>query len=187
MEGQEEDTLSQAESEGRSGGRVSGSYGGGKSRMKMLLVLHYLLGAVHLARLLPSLLTVLGVTLKLPLPETPTPALQEYFWLFSLPFTLLALSACRRSNSNQLKMFQYIVLVACILPTLVTIATLAQDAKQFLMSGETEGQILVSGLGQPFPVLWSAFLLLCLVLHCLQLVVISGCLQAWAPRHGKRH
>ena len=151
----------------------------------MLLFCHFLVGSVHLARLLPSLLSLLGSTGSLPLPPTPAPSPLEYLWLLSLPSTLLALAACRRSNSSQLRWFQYVIMLACIAPAFVTLSSLTSATTQFLLTGEVaEGESLV--LGHPFAVLWSAFLLLCLLLHSLQLLVVRGCLKAWAPRHGKR-
>jgi hypothetical protein len=149
-------------------------------------VLHYLLGAGHLARLLPALLTALGSTLALPLPACPPPGHQELLWLASLPAALLAIQACRRSNAAQLRLFMWVVLLCCVAPLSVTLAGLAPAAASFLLTGAlAEGELLV--LEQPFSVLWSAFLLLCLVLHGLQIIVIRGLLRAWAPRHGKRH
>ena len=63
-----------------------------KARLKLLVVLHLLLGVLHNVRLLPSLLN-----LSLPLLSSlPTPLVTEYLWLTSLPFTFMALSACKR-------------------------------------------------------------------------------------------
>ena len=68
-----------------------------KTRIKLLVLTHYLLGACHLARLLPSLIKMTGVQLDLPLSATPPPtSFIEYLWLLSIPFTLLAMSAVRR-------------------------------------------------------------------------------------------
>ena len=68
-----------------------------KSRLKLLVSVHYLLGAAHLARLVPHLVKYLGVDLEMPLPPTPAPnSFVEYFWLLSLPFTLMAMMAARR-------------------------------------------------------------------------------------------
>lgn len=156
----------------------------GKSRMKLLMVTHYLLGFGHLARLIPSLLDMLGLTVSLPLPRTPLPGLQEYAWLVSLPSTLLAVSACRRSNSSNLKLFLFILFLSCIIPIIITIASLAPDTVEILMDGTIKDQTLV--WDQPFPILWVPFLLFCLMVHCVQIIVGRACLQAWAPRHGKR-
>ena len=68
-----------------------------KSRLKMLVLAHYVLGAAHLARLLPSLFRIVGTDLVLPLPPTPLPSsFIEYLWLLSLPFMLIAMTAIRR-------------------------------------------------------------------------------------------
>merc|ERR1712154_514100 len=93
------------------------------SRIKALVVVHLLLGVLHLVRLLPSLLPLLGVSASLPLPSLPTPSPIEYAWLVSLPFALLALNACKRSKSGPLQVFQ-VVLFACISTSLVTLFTL---------------------------------------------------------------
>ena len=54
--------------------RVAGQYSvsaTNKARMKSLVVVHLLLGVVHLVRLLPSILLLLGISALLPLPTSP--------------------------------------------------------------------------------------------------------------------
>eukprot|EP00092_Neocalanus_flemingeri_P039316 GFUD01042803.1.p1 GENE.GFUD01042803.1~~GFUD01042803.1.p1 ORF type:complete len:190 (+),score=55.34 GFUD01042803.1:41-610(+) len=155
-----------------------------KSRLKGLVFVHYLLGAAHLVRLLPSLMTLLGVSVILPLPPTPLPSLVEYAWLLSLPFTLLAMSACRRSKSGPLQVFQLVLLLSCVIPALITIYNHSSDTISILTTGSTKDVDLV--LGYPFPLLWSVLLLACLLVHGAEIVVTRTLVQAWAPRHGKR-
>ena len=73
-----------------------------KSRLKLLAITHLLLGVVHNIRLLPFLLTLVGV--KFPaiplLKHLPSPSEVEYAWLASLPFVFMALSAIKRSKSG---------------------------------------------------------------------------------------
>ena len=60
------------------------------------MLAHYLLGLPQMARLLPSLLPLLGLELDLQLPATPPPSSGiEHLWLLSVPFTLLAMTAVR--------------------------------------------------------------------------------------------
>merc|ERR1711963_517257 len=127
----------------------------GKSRLRMLLGVHYLVGGLHLARLLPS------------------------------PFYLLARSAINKSNSTNLRLFQYILVGTCVLPALLTLYHLLPTTMAFFTSEEEiKGQeMVISGL--PSAPLWFAFLLFCQLVHLAQLVVIRSCLTAWAPRHGK--
>ena len=95
--------------------RVASQYGvsaTNKSRLKLLVSVHYLLGAAHLVRLVPHLVKYLGVDLEMPLPPTPAPSsFVEYFWLLSLPFTLMAMMAARRyvgcDVANSLKTFKF--------------------------------------------------------------------------------
>jgi len=156
----------------------------GKSRLRMLLGVHYLVGSLHLARLLPSLFYLLDIPANLPLPPAPLAQPQEFIWVLSLPFTLLARTAINRSNSTNLRLFQYILFGTCILPTFLTLYNLLPTTLAFLTDGEVKGQeVVISGL--PFAPLWFAFLLFCLLVHLLQLGVIRNCLTAWAPRHGK--
>ena len=42
-----------------------------KTRLKRLVLVHYMLGAAHLARLLPSLIKLLNLEIVMPLPPTP--------------------------------------------------------------------------------------------------------------------
>ena len=53
-----------------------------------------------------------------------------------------------------------------------------------LMLGSSKSAHTV--LGQPFSVLWSVFLLLCLIIHLAEIIVCRTLVQAWAPRHGKK-
>ena len=166
--------------------RVAGQYSvsaTNKSRIKGLVVVHLLLGVIHLVRLLPSLLPLLGVSAALPLPTFPTPSPLEYFWLVSLPFALMALNACKRSKSGPLQVFQ-VVLLASISTSLITLFTLSPDTLEFLVSGSTKGQAMV--WGYPYPALWSAVLLLCSGVHVAEIIVARTLVKAWAPRHGKR-
>ena len=167
--------------------KVAGQYAvsaTNKSRLKGLVFVHYLLGAAHLVRLLPSLIPLMGVSVILPLPPTPLPSPVEYAWLLSLPFTLLAMSACRRSKSGQLQVFQLVLLLACVIPVIVTIYNLSSDIINLLTGGSTKDVDLL--LGYPFPLVWSALLLLCLLVHIAEICVTRTLVQAWAPRHGKR-
>ena len=91
----------------------------GKSRLRILLGGHYLVGGLHLARLLPSLFYLLDIPANLPLPPAPLAQPQEFLWLLSLPFTLLARSAINKSNSTNLRLFQYILIGTCVLPALL--------------------------------------------------------------------
>ena len=157
----------------------------GKSRLRMLLGVHYLVGGLHLARLLPSLFYLLDIPANLPLPSAPLAQPQEFLWLLSLPFTLLARSAINKSNSTNLRLFQYILIGTCVLPVLLTLYHLLPTTIAFFTSEEEiKGQeTVISGL--PFAPLWFAFLLFCQLVHLAQLVVIRSCLTAWAPRYGK--
>ena len=80
----------------------------GKSRLKLLCVVHLLLGVVHNIRLLPFLLARVGVKF----PSIPiissllAPSELEYAWLVSLPFVFMALSACKRSKSGKIESSQ---------------------------------------------------------------------------------
>ena len=81
--------------------RVAGQYSvsaSNKQRLKLLSVLHLVLGVVHNARLLPALLPGLAPR---PLADLPAPSELEYAWLLSLPFVFMALSACKRSKSGE--------------------------------------------------------------------------------------
>jgi len=179
-----------------------------KSRLRLLVCLHYVVGLGHLIRLLPSLITALGLSLALPLPQTPEPAIQEYLWLLSLPMTMLALSACRRSNASQLFVFQWVLLACCLVPSILTLCSLAPQAWEALPLTQEEliDTKKASGTQEPdtkgnkeseesavdasmaeFPLVWSAFLMLCLCLHMVQVIVIKAALTAWAPRHLKKH
>ena len=152
----------------------------------MLLGVHYLVGGLHLARLLPSLFYLLDIPANLPLPSAPLAQPQEFLWLLSLPFTLLARSAINKSNSTNLRLFQYILIGTCILPTFLTLYHLLPTTLAFFTDEKkVQEEVVIAGL--PFAPLWFAFLLFCQLVHLVQLSVIRGCLAAWAPRHGKHH
>jgi len=148
-----------------------------KSRLKAFVFLHWLLGGVHLLRLLPTDI--------LPVPAFPPPTEIDYAWLLSLPFTLVGVSACRRSNANGLKVFQFGLLGFGICPLLMTLFFMFPDFVQYIVSGSTKGLFMWNGL--PFAVLWCAFSLNCLLIHVAEVYVARTLMAAWAPRHGKRN
>ena len=85
--------------------RVAGQYSvsaTNKSRLKLLSIIHLMLGVVHNVRLLPFILAALGIKFpSLPLiSQLPKPSELEYAWLLSLPFVFMALSACKKSKSG---------------------------------------------------------------------------------------
>ena len=102
-----------------------------KSRLKLLVVLHLLLGVLHNVRLLPSLL---GLSLPV-LSTLPAPLVTEYLWLASLPFTFMALSACKRSKAGALQVFQVVILISCISSILLTLFVMLPDTLQFILEG----------------------------------------------------
>ena len=111
-----------------------------KTRLKFLVVLHLLLGVLHNVRLLPFLLALVG--LKFPalplLSSLPPPLSTEYLWLTSLPFTFMALSACKRSRAGPLQVFQAVVLLCCISSSLLPLGLLLPDTLQFILEGKSD-------------------------------------------------
>ena len=85
-----------------------------KSRLKLLAITHLLLGVVHNVRLLPFLLTMVGVKFPaIPLLKIflPKPSEVEYAWLASLPFVFMALSAIKKSKSGMKTVLTFISLL----------------------------------------------------------------------------
>lgn len=169
--------------------RVAGQYSvsaTNKARLKLVCVLHLALGVAHNIRLLPSILTRLGLRFpSIPLiSDLPAPSELEYAWLVSLPFVFMALSACKRSNSGPLKVFQLVILLCCIAPILLTLFLASPELIEYLVEGSSKSAHTV--LGQPFSALWSVILLLCLIIHLTEIIVCRTLVQAWAPRHGKK-
>ena len=111
-----------------------------KARLKCLVVLHLLLGVLHNARLVPFLLAVFGLSFPaLPLLSAlPPPLTTEYLWLASLPFTFMALSACKRSQAGPLQVFQAVILLCCVSSALITLALLLPDTLQFILEGRSD-------------------------------------------------
>ena len=145
-----------------------------KYRLKVLVVLHYLLGAAHLLRLAPSLIDI-----SLP----PPTSLIELAWLLSLPASLLAISAIRKSKPGQLQLFQLTIALACIVPITVTIINDSYFLWEVL-TGQAVSQHQV--LGQPFILVWTFVQLLCLAVHLGEILISRTLIKAWAPRHSKR-
>jgi len=156
-----------------------------KTRLKVLVVVHYLLGAAHLARLLPSLVNLSGVDIDMPLPPTPPPSsFLEFLWLLSIPFTLLATTAVRRSRTDFLQLFQVKISVCCIAPILVTLANQSSSILDAITNTSNYSKSDLY-LGLPFVLLWSFVLFICLVVHICELVVSNTLIKAWS-KHSKR-
>ena len=175
-----------------------------KARLKFLVVLHLILGVIHNVRLVPFLLGMFGLRFPaLPvLSSLPPPLSTEYLWLASLPFTFMALSACKKSRGGPLQVFQAVILLCCISSSLLTLGLLLPDSLQYILEGRESRHNLYNTqtiphclgapdsksaiLGVPFAPLWSVFLLFNLIVHLLTIIVSRTLVQAWAPRHGKR-
>ena len=110
-----------------------------KARLKFLVILHLLLGVLHNVRLLPFLLAMIGIKFPaLPvISSLPPPLSTEYLWLASLPFTFMALSACKRSKARPLQVFQAVIVLCCISSSLLTLALLLPDTLQFILEGKS--------------------------------------------------
>ena len=158
-----------------------------KTRLKVLVLSHHLLGAAHLVRLLPSLVTLLGLGVTLPLPPTPPPLSLEYAWLLSLPTPLLAMSASRKSQPGPLRLFQGVVASCCLAPAALTVFYHSSALLGLLQSGLTPGPDELAVLGLPFPLVWSGVLLLCCAVHTAEILVCRTLIRAWQPRAAKRH
>jgi len=148
-----------------------------KSRLKMFLLIHWLVGGVHLLRLLPADMS--------PIPATPPPTEFEYAWLVSLVFTLIAISASRKSKASGLNVFQFGVLGSGICPLLMTLFLNFPDVVQFITTGSSKGLFIWNDL--PFAVIWSGFCLNCVLIHMAEITIARTLMAAWAPRHGKQH
>jgi len=148
-----------------------------KSRLKFFVFVHWMMGGIHILRLLPADM--------LPLPPTPPPVELEYLWLASLPLTLIAMSACRKSKVGGLSVFQFGITGSGICVLLMTLFFNMPDTTQYLLTGSTKGLALWNGL--PFSVVWSGFCILCIIVHILEIWVARTLMAAWAPRHGKKN
>ena len=161
--------------------RVAGQYAvsaSNKYRLKLLVVIHYVLGVCHLVRLAPSL-SEASTPLLLP----PPSSLIEFAWLLSLPATLLAVSAIRKSRAGQLQLFQITIAITCIVPIVVTVLNDSYSLWEALNGQPAEHLVL----GQPFILVWTLVLLLCLALHIGEILICRTLIKAWAPRHSKRN
>ena len=147
-----------------------------KSRLKVLVMIHYLLGAAHLIRLAPSL-----IDLSLPAHSS----IIELVWLFSLPASLLAISAIRKSKAGQLQLFQLTIAICCIVPITVTIINDSYVLWEVL-TGQAAAASQQQVLGQPFILVWTLVQILCLAVHIGEILISRTLIQAWAPRHSKR-
>ena len=107
----------------------------------------------------------------------------ELVWLISLPASLLAISAIRKSKPGQLQLFQLTIALACIVPITVTIINDSYFLWEVL-TGQAVSQHQV--LGQPFILVWTFVQLLCLAVHLGEILISRTLIKAWAPRHSKR-
>jgi len=163
--------------------RVSSQYqvsAKNKSLLKLFLFAHWLLAGAQILLLLPFT----------PFPSFPLTGLHlEYAWLGSLPFTLLAASACNKSKLGQMNVFKYSIIFLGVLPCLGLIGVQAPVTVQYLNScvgGDSCDTDIVMWQGYPSAVISTGLSILNLIVHIGQLKVASTLLAAWAPRHQKR-
>jgi len=152
-----------------------------KSKLKWANILHYLLGFIMLAKLLPAILDKLDIfVMELEELFIPKPDLWEWVWLGSLLATIPAFMASKKSNVAQMRVFQVLLVAAGFLPLLVGAATHFSGAYAFITTEKSTKVLQWRGL--PVSILWYGFIIVALQAHAIQTYFSSTLISAWQPK-----
>lgn len=156
-----------------------------KSRLKYCIFFHYLLFFAMLTKLSADILDRLDIfVLEIEELEVPKPLVWEYVWCLSILVTFFALSAIKRNRINAMKRFMYLTGVFGFGPILYGTIYYFSDMWTYVSTGSVENITLWQGY--PYGVLWYAFILLAVQVHCFSLYFSNNLLSAWMSRGMKK-
>ncbi|KAI9560988.1 protein jagunal isoform X2 [Daphnia magna] len=154
-----------------------------KSRLKACLFFHILLFFLMLAKLSADIFDRLDIfILEIEELEIPKPLVWEYAWCCSLPFVFYGLSSLRRNVIRSMSVFVMGDIVFALLPVFFSLGYYMGDFWQYVSSRSSDGLMLWQGY--PYALLWYAFSLVALQIHCFSLYFAHTLISAWRARGG---
>lgn len=152
-----------------------------KSRLKACLFFHILLFFLMLAKLSADIFDRLDIfIMELEELEVPKPLVWEYAWCCSLPFVFYGLSSLRRNVIRSMSIFITGNVVFALLPVLFSLVYYLKDFYQYITTRSSEGLMLWQDY--PYALLWYAFSLVALQVHCFSLYFAHTLIAAWRLR-----
>lgn len=151
-----------------------------KWRLKLVIMLHFLMVLLMATRLSTSLFVLAGIRPPGFLQRLRLPKAQvwEFVWLSSFLPAVFGLAAMKRNKV--IVMHQYVVgtLIFGLLPVLYAIYELSDDIMDYWDTRQTS----LSFMGFPLVVLWSMFLTIALQIHAFGLLFAWQLIKAWKPK-----
>ncbi|RZF36284.1 hypothetical protein LSTR_LSTR006789 [Laodelphax striatellus] len=156
-----------------------------KSRLKYCIFFHYLLFFAMLAKLSADILDRLDIfILEIEELQVPKPLWWEYIWCISLLLSFLGLSAVRKNRIKTMKRYMYGIIVFGFGPILFAAVYYFSEFWEYITEEEPDDITL----WQDYPValLWYAFILLAVQVHCFSLFFARNLVVAWTARGSKK-
>ena len=157
---------------------VSAKY---KGRLKFVIVLHAILAAIVAFVSLPDVLYKENTTLVMYDPWIVVPRAQLWVlvWISSIIPSLYAWTACKRSNAQALKIFQFLIILLGLLPIIIGNNSKISEIDGVNAVLAAEKKELLHWMGYPQKLLWYIFFSIALIVQGLQLYISSVLITAW--------
>jgi hypothetical protein len=153
-----------------------------KSHLKWNIFFHSLLSIIMaLKLLLPEVLDKLDIfVFQIEKPLIPKPQHWEWKWMLSILSTIIAWSACKKSNAFNMKIFQVLNVGTGILPILLGMNYHFSEFCE-VITGSGDG-MPSKWMGVPISVLWYMFFFIGLIIHGMELYLAKTLINAWQPK-----
>ena len=157
---------------------VSAKY---KGRLKFVIGLHAILALIVAFVSLPDVLYKENKTLELYKPWIVVPRAQLWVlvWISSIIPSLYAWTACKRSNAQALKIFQFLIILLGALPIIIGINSKISEIDGVNAVLAAEKKELLHWMGYSQKLLWYIFFSTALLVQGLQLYISSVLINAW--------
>ncbi|KAK7603770.1 hypothetical protein V9T40_003769 [Parthenolecanium corni] len=156
-----------------------------KSRLKFCIFYHFLLFCIMMAKLSADILDRFDIfVLEIEELEIPKPLLWEYLWCLSVFVSFFALSAVKKNRIQSIRRYMYLITIFGFGPIIYGAVYYFRDVWTYVSSGSTENIMLWQG--QPYGLLWYAFIALAVQIHLFSLYFSNNLLEAWLARGMKK-
>lgn len=154
-----------------------------KKRLKFTVILHFMLAALMIFKLVPTVLDLLNIFWQ-PLEELYIPMARtwEWIWISGLLVCFILLRAIKTNNNLQLKLSLLGIIVTCIFPITYCAFLYSSDFRTFII---TRDATRTSEVWKDYPVAlyWYVFIVVAAQVHGFELFFIWELIRSMKNKH----